>query len=778
MSRFLTAPLAALLFALSLPATAQVAALTGVVSDAKGQPLQAVSVHINTQERRGTTDENGRYWLYDLSPGTYLVRFSAVGFAPAEKEIDLKAHDTTRLSVVLQTDSRTLHAVTVVSRSNAAVAREQPENIAVIDTRKYYNRPEGTISLLNQTAGIKVRQSGGVGSEADVYLNGLSGKQVKFFIDGIPLQFMGAGLNLNILPINIIDRIEIYKGVVPVKLGADALGGAIDIVTRNTIKDYIDASYSFGSFNTHQATVNLRKKINPLLFASATAFFNHSDNSYKVDAEIPVAGRPVPYRARRFHDAYTNYYGNVKLGINPRKWADELSVFTALSAVNQQIQNDRFMRQAYGRVTYAERNWNNGIIYKKSNIGGRFSVNAYLAQNRVYRHYIDTSLNTYLWDGTAPAQYRRSGGGESGPLQNSETDIVNTLGRLNLHYQVNENASLTANVLASSYDQQDNNPATKPFPVKLRKKVAGLGFEQEFPSVRLTSISSVKYYDFTTQGYIISLADNTSLSAAHAEKKRWGISEALRWRIRDSLLLKASYEYATRLPDEAELFGIYAERTYPNPALLPEISHNINLGVQYSTAVAGAELNGFYRRADNIIYAPPSSSPFFIMYKNLLKGQITGLDGEVYYRIIPTLKLTVNATWQNYISKTDGVDAGAGGTNNYYNERLPNIPFLFSNGELMYGKPGVFSKRDQLSVWYNAGYTHWFYLYWAKDGAASQKLKIPEQVAQGCGVSYAFRDGYAVSFSVNNLADAKLYDNYGVQRPGRSFQVKIRTFIQ
>lgn len=763
---------------LAIPASAQKAVLTGTVSDKEGSPLPGASVRITAGKQAGTTDMAGCYRLYDISPGTYTVRFSIAGFAFIEKEIQLKAQDTARLSVVLQRDSRTLGEITVMTKSNVILAREQPENIAVIDTRKYYNRPEGTISLLNQTAGIKVRQSGGMGGAADVYINGLSGKQVKFFIDGIPLPFMGAGLNLNILPVNIIDRIEVYKGVIPVKLGADALGGAIDIVTRPTVKDYIDASYSLGSFNTHQATLNLRKKISPLLFISTTGFYNHSDNSYKVDVEIPVAGNPVPYRARRFHDAFTNYYGNVKLGISPRKWADELSLFTALSRVDQEIQNNRFMTQPFGNVTYTEQSWNNGILYRKSDIGGRFSINAYLAQNLVYRHYVDTSLYTYLWDGTAPLQYRRSRGGENGPAQNNETDIVNTLGRLNLSYRLYNNASLTANILASSYNQKDNNPATEPFPVKLRKMVAGIAFQQEIPSWRLTSISSVKYYDFTTQGYIISLVDNITLSGAHAQKKRWGFSEALRWRLSDSLLLKASYEYATRLPDEAELFGIYSERTYPNPALLPEISHNINLGTQYSTASIGAALNIFYRKAENIIYAPPSSSPFFILYKNLLKGQITGLDGEVYCRIIPALKLTLNATWQHYISKTDGTNAGSGGTNNYYNERLPNIPFLFSNGELMYNKAGVFSKKDQLSAWYNAGYTHEYFLYWAKDGAAGQKLKIPEQFTHGCGISYAFREGYALSCSVNNLADARLYDHYGVQRPGRSFQIKIRTFIQ
>ena len=51
------------------------------------------------------------------------------------------------------------------------------------------------------------------------------------------------------------ERVEVYKGVLPVNLGADALGGAVNIVSRRDA-NYLDATYSFGSFNTHKVSVN------------------------------------------------------------------------------------------------------------------------------------------------------------------------------------------------------------------------------------------------------------------------------------------------------------------------------------------------------------------------------------------------------------------------------------------------------------------------------------------------------------------------------------------
>ncbi|PYF74330.1 TonB-dependent receptor plug domain-containing protein [Pedobacter nutrimenti] len=674
---------------------------------------------------------------------------------------------------------KALKNVTVKGKKMAVKSKEQPQNLSVIDASKYYNRPEGAIALINQSAGIKVRQSGGLGSFADVYINGMSGKQVKFFIDGIPLDYLGAGLGLNILPINSIDRIEIYKGVVPVKLGADALGGAIDVITRKSLKDYIDASYEISSFNTHRASLNLKKSISPLFYTDLSAFYNHSDNNYKIDAEIPVNGTLVPIQVKRFHDRFSSYYANATIGITPQKWADELSFFTALSSLDQQLQNNRMMTQPYGEVNYDEQAWNNGLKYSKAKIGGHLSINAYVGINAMRNHYVDTSLNTYLWDGSAPPAFRRSSGGESGPRQQPKTKISNRIARINALEEFNDQTRLTANIIASSYSQSDDNPATANYPVKLQKLVAGLAFEKDLLDGRLTSITSLKYFNYSARGYSISTQDSRSLSDARSQQSRFGWSQALRYRISEVLLLKASYEYATRLPDEQELFGTYFNRVYPNPSLRAEVSHNLNAGLQFNGEKSGFEVNAFYRRADNLIFSPPSSSALFSIYQNLLKGQITGLDAEYSYKITDALRLRLNATWQNYISKTDAENTGTGNSRGYYNQRLPNIPFLFSNGELLYVKPGVFKKDDSFSAWYNGSYVHWFYLYWAKDGDPDQKLRIPTQYVQSSGISYAIKNNkYNLSFQVDNLADAKVYDNYGVQRPGRSFHLKFRTFIQ
>src|SRR5690606_25150852 len=111
--------------------------------------------------------------------------------------------------------------------------------------------------LLDRASGVKIRETGGVGSDMNITLNGFTGRNIRVFIDGVPMQGMGSAFQLNNIPVNIAERIEVYKGVVPIEFGADALGGVINIVTNQTSNTTLDVSYSYGSFNTHKSNVSL-----------------------------------------------------------------------------------------------------------------------------------------------------------------------------------------------------------------------------------------------------------------------------------------------------------------------------------------------------------------------------------------------------------------------------------------------------------------------------------------------------------------------------------------
>ena len=84
-----------------------------------------------------------------------------------------------------------------------------------VDTRELQNSTKNLSEALQKLPGMKLRESGGVGSDMQLMLDGFSGKHVKVFIDGVPQEGAGTAFDLNNIPVNFAERIEVYKGVVP-----------------------------------------------------------------------------------------------------------------------------------------------------------------------------------------------------------------------------------------------------------------------------------------------------------------------------------------------------------------------------------------------------------------------------------------------------------------------------------------------------------------------------------------------------------------------------------
>ena len=107
---------------------------------------------------------------------------------------------------------------------------------------------------------------------------------------------------------------------------------------------------------------------------------------------------------------------------------------------------------------------------------------------------------------------------------------------------------------------------------------------------------------------------------------------------------------------------------------------------------------------------------------------------------------------------------------------MPNVPYLFANGSLIYTARNIFKDGNSLQVWYNGNYTHEYFLYWAEDGDRNLKNKLPTQLLHGADISYSWYEGLSLAFETTNLTDTRTYDNFKVQLPGRSFSFKIRFY--
>lgn len=751
--------------------------VTGTVSDPKGQPLAGISVGIPGSGSLTTTDDAGRYTLNISRSGNVTLRALSFEYEFRPVQVKLGQNEQKTVNFKALRSKTNLHEVTVTGKTPVQQVRETPYNVTAIDATKLYNFTADINQVLNKTTGIKIRERGGMGSDFSFSLNGFSGKQVKYFLDGVPIDNYGSSFTLNNLPINLAERIEVYKGVVPVELASDALGGAINIVTNQHTRQYVDASYSIGSFNTHRLSLNVHRTWNNGFVMNVNAFGNYSDNSYSVDVSIAdkETGKFLPTRKyKHFHDGYKSASLMLEAGVQKKSWADYMLFGVLLTGNRKEIQQGSTMQYVAGQAFTTSKGFIPSFKYKKDNLftpGLTLSLSATF--NKMYSNSVDTCSRVYDW--TGGYTYRKytsdTDAGELGDKTYYVYHETTWTGIASLKYRLNEHHSFTFNLNTLGYrrtEKDEYKTIDLPGTPTLHKTILGLSYNLN--TQRLKGSVFGKLYSLRTR-----LSKDTIMLSSSFTKAGYGTAWA--YNLTKDLQLKASYEYASRLPTPDEMLGD-GLNVKANTGLKPESSHNVNVGVAwtglFSKHTLGVELNFIYRRAENLIKSVPAG--LISQYENQQKLRITGLDGTLRYMFADWLTFEGNATWQKSIN-IDKYDER--GVENYlYGAQLPNVPIFYANADLGFIRRGLLNKKDCFQASIGTGYVGSFYLYWPSLGAKEYKKSIPEQFTQNLSLSYSLDDGrYNIVAECNNLTDKIVYDYFKVQKPGRSFSLKFRYFF-
>ncbi|MEQ8533399.1 MAG: TonB-dependent receptor plug domain-containing protein, partial [Imperialibacter sp.] len=345
------------------------ATIIGKVNSMSGEELTGANVLLKGTTTGTVTSVDGSFEITHIAAGSYVLQAHLLGFEGFEKEVRLTAGQRLKIDITLAEASYELDNVEVVGKSEGTEVRELPYAVSVISTKNLYNSTSNAKEVLNRVPGVRAREDGGVGSNLSFTLNGFSGDQVKFFLDGIPMDNYGSSLSLNNIPVNTIERIEVYKGVVPVWLGTDALGGAVNIVSNKRHK-FIDASYSLGSFNTHLVSLNGAYTHPQNGFTvRANANVNYSDNSYKVWVPIKEGNNIVDSaNVRRFHDQYRSGVVKLEAVVVNNPYADNLLLGLMVSGNDKEVQTGATMNSVYGGIVRNSQSVIPSLKYSKENL--------------------------------------------------------------------------------------------------------------------------------------------------------------------------------------------------------------------------------------------------------------------------------------------------------------------------------------------------------------------------------------------------------------------------
>ena len=741
------------------------------------------------------TDENGTFRM-EAPQGTYTLAVAAIGYGTYETTITLSGRDTTLRTIALKPIRNQLDEVVVMSERKSHV-RQSAFNAVDLSVKEMHNSSKSLGEALSQLPGLKLRESGGVGSDAQLTLDGFSGKHVKVFIDGVPQEGAGTALDINNLPVNFAERIEVYKGVVPVGFGSDALGGVINIVTKKRRHGWsLDASYSYGSFNTHKSYINFSHTLRNGLAYEINAFQNYSDNYYWIDNYITEFGddgisentdRSKIYHVRRFNDRFHNEAVIGKFGVTGKSWADRLMLGFNYSHFYKEIQTGVYQYIVFGQKHRKGHSLVPSLEYSKRNLlteGLDVMLNANYNHNTTMN--IDTSSFKYNWLGDR--KYTGSRGEQS--YQDNRSLNTNFNATFTAEYRLKKAHTFTLNHVSSTFrrttrSKVDGSQQLSDFsiPKVTRKNITGLSYRL-MPSKKWSVTAFGKYYNQYNRGPVSQSSDGVG---NYVEMSRttnaFGYGAAGTWFIIKGLQVKLSYEKAYRLPTTDELFGdedLEAGKT----DLKPENSHNVNLNLGYSRHFGEHYVNAegtlIFRDTKDYIQRGLStvSGMSYGFYEN--HGRVRTQGYNISARYGWSRWLSIGGTFSN-INVRDHERYVAGNTlqeSETYGQRMPNQPYMFASFDATFTWHNLFADGNTLTVAYDGYYQHAFPLYWEHFGDPASKSVVPDQLSHNLSISYSLQNGrYNISLECRNFTNEKLYDNFSLQKAGRAFYAKVRVFF-
>lgn len=237
--------------------------LSGKILDKNGSPIIGANLVLQPDMHQANTDKKGVFLFRDIIAGEYTIAVSYIGYKTYQSTVQIEATKDNSIKITLEEEENALQQVVVyskeskvdnlldVQRSAMPVTVITKETIAQMGSRRLDE-------ILKEQTGIAVVNDIGGGARAvGVQMQGFGSDYIMILIDGQPMVGRNSGnFDLSRISVSNIERIEIIKGASSCLFGSEALGGAINIVTRHgAFQPQALASLRYGSLNIIDATL-------------------------------------------------------------------------------------------------------------------------------------------------------------------------------------------------------------------------------------------------------------------------------------------------------------------------------------------------------------------------------------------------------------------------------------------------------------------------------------------------------------------------------------------
>ena len=548
-------------------APATVATVRGVVLDETGAPLPGASVWLKGTTVGAGTNAKGEFVLALRKSGQQVLRFSFTGYKPQEYVWEGK--EDADLTIRLEPARNSLDEVVITGTRTPKPLKEVPVLTRVISEReiKQINPLDFRNLLEFALPGLQFGTAHG-SNLPTLKFQGAEGGYVLFLVDGERIGGEGSNGNIDFERIDVdnIARIEVVKGAMSALYGAQAMGGVVNIITKNADRPFTaDLSARVGSRDEMKYSASVGTKLNR--FSSYTTFSYRKSDPYEVEDREGLV-QEVHGRDSVWQD--TSARGSsVVLGYDVWSLNERLG-YSFTDALKAEMS-----------VGYYRNNLQNP--YELDGIQDRFST---LTINPKLNYLLDENhllTFSYMLDNYVKKEVYSDGFPDRKTMQ----DLTNTA-RLNYSGKPAERHTLTAGVEVNT------------------QKMHHYWFDDN------------SLLDYTQQNYVLYVQEEWKANEAFSLvagvrsdcHSHYGfhpspnISLMYRWA---GLSLRGGYGMGFRLPTLKELHSAYPMggfgfMIYGNEDLKPEESHQGTLSVEYTKGVFNGSVSGYYTKYRNEIY--------------------------------------------------------------------------------------------------------------------------------------------------------------------------------
>lgn len=215
------------------------------------ESIPFATVMILGTNRGAVSNEEGQFEFRKLAAGKYTLRVQVMGYKTQEKTITVSAEVTSVVHFQMEEVSFTTDEV-VVSANRNEVSRKAAPVVVNVMSAKLFETVNSTdlAKSLNFQSGLRVENNCQNCGFPQVRINGLEGPYSQILINSRPIISALSGVyGLEQIPVNMIERVEVVRGGGSALFGANAVGGTINIITKDPINNSFQAASTMSNMN-------------------------------------------------------------------------------------------------------------------------------------------------------------------------------------------------------------------------------------------------------------------------------------------------------------------------------------------------------------------------------------------------------------------------------------------------------------------------------------------------------------------------------------------------